>query len=94
MFTLQTMRIHLSTPLSAPPDWVAAQLQSTAVFRHITAPLVRFRPAHGKAWPTHWAPGDLPLQMSLLGVLPMGTHTVHISIEPPSTPRGLACNAR
>lgn len=78
------MRVQLSTPLSAPPEWVAAQLQSTAVFRHITAPLIQFRPAQGKEWPTHWAPGELALHMRLLGVLPMGPQTVRISIEPPT----------
>jgi len=82
------MRISLSTALSAPPEWVAAQLQSTAVFRHITAPLVRFRPTGGVRWPTHWSPGDLSLQMWLLGLLPMGPQTVRISIEPPPQPGG------
>ncbi len=76
------MRVRLSTPLNAPPEWVAAQLQSTAVFRHITAPLVRFKRLGGAPWPTHWSPGDLPLQMRLLGLLPMGSQTVRISIEP------------
>ena len=76
------MRVHLSTPLSAPPEWVAAQLQSTAVFRHITAPLIQFHPARGTEWPTHWAPGELALHMRLLGVLPMVPQTVRISIEP------------
>mgnify|MGYP006177865411 CR=1 FL=1 len=66
------MRVHLSTPLNAPPDWVAAQLQSTAVFRHITAPLVRFKRPGGAPWPVHWSPGDLRVQMWLLGLLPMG----------------------
>src|SRR3989344_27736 len=78
------MRVHLSTPLSAPPEWVAAQLQSSAVFRHITAPLIQFHPARGTEWPTHWAPGELALHMRLLGVLPMGPQTVRISIAPPA----------
>lgn len=76
------MRVRLSTPLAAPPEWVAAQLQSTAVFRHITAPLVHFTPAKGETWPTTWSPGELSLHMRLLGVLPMGPQTVRISIEP------------
>ena len=76
------MRVRLSTPLNAPPEWVAAQLQSTAVFRHITAPLVRFKRPGGAPWPSHWSPGDLPLQMRLLGLLPMGSQTVRVSIEP------------
>ena len=77
------MRVHLSTPLNAPPDWVAAQLQSTAVFRRITAPLVRFKRPGGAPWPAHWSPGDLRVQMWLLGLLPMGSQTVRISIEAP-----------
>ncbi|RZJ11815.1 MAG: DUF3703 domain-containing protein [Acidovorax sp.] len=76
------MRVRLSTPLAAPPEWVAAQLQSTAVFRHITAPLMHFKPAKGTPWPTTWSPGELSLHMRLLGVLPMGPQTVRISIEP------------
>ena len=82
------MRVHLSTPLNAPPDWVAAQLQSTAVFRHITAPLVRFKRPGGAPWPTHWSPGNLRVQMWLLGLLPMGPQTVRISIEAPAQAGG------
>lgn len=78
------MRVHLSTPLSAPPEWVAAQLQSTTVFRHITAPLVQFRPVQGAQWPACWTVGELALQMWLFGVLPIGRQTVRISIEPPA----------
>ena len=44
------MRVRLSTRLAAPPEWVLAQLQSTQIFRHITAPLVRFAPAQGAPW--------------------------------------------
>ena len=77
------MRVHLSTRLNAPPEWVATQLQSTAVFRHITAPLMRFRPVQGARWPAHWEQGEFALDMRLLGVLPMGSQTVRISIEPP-----------
>lgn len=82
------MRVRLSTPLNAPPDWVAAQLQSTAVFHHITAPLVRFRLPGGAPWPAHWSPGELRVQMWLLGLLPMGPQTVRISIEAPAQAGG------
>lgn len=82
------MHVRLSTRLTAPPDWVAAQLQSTAVFRHIAAPLVRFKPAGGTPWPTHWSEGELPLQMWLLGLVPMGPQTVRISVEPPQQTDG------
>lgn len=76
------MQIRLSTTLDAPPDWVATHLQSTAVFRSITAPLLRFQPAHGTTWPARWAPGETQLRMQLLGVVPLGRHTVRISVHP------------
>ncbi|WP_436146893.1 DUF3703 domain-containing protein [Acidovorax sp. LjRoot194] len=76
------MRVHLATRLDAPPDWVARQLHTTAAFRHVTAPLMRFQPANGEPWPTHWTAGTLELHMWLLGVVPMGSQTVCISIEP------------
>ena len=83
LFAVLTALAQLLLPLLARhPEWVAAQLQSTAVFRHITAPLVRFTRPGGAPWPSHWSPGDLPLQMWLLGLLPMGSQTVRISIEP------------
>ena len=82
------MRMRLSTTLNAPPEWVAAHLQSTAVFRHITAPLVRFAPAGGAAWPARWEPGSLQVRMRLLGTLPMGAQTVRIALESPAEPGG------
>lgn len=78
------MRVRLSIILDAPPEWVAKQLQSTAVFRHITAPLVRFKPAPGSMWPTHWTPGEMRLRVWLVGILPMGSQTVRILVEPPT----------
>lgn len=50
--------------------------------------MVYFRPAQGRAWPSHWGPGELPLRMRLLGVLPMGSQTVRVSLEPPEDPSG------
>lgn len=82
------MRVTLSTPLDAPPEWVAAHLQSTAVFRHITAPLVHFSPPGDTVWPRLWAPGNFEVRMRLLGWLPMGPQTVRISIEAPAEPGG------
>lgn len=80
--------VRVSTTLDAPAPWVAAQLQSTAVFRHITAPLLHFAPVGGP-WPAHWAPGDtLVLRMALFGLLPLGRQTVRIRVEAPAEPGG------
>lgn len=76
------MRVRLSTRLEASPDWVALQLQSTKVFRHITAPVMGFAPANGTAWPAHWTVGALELDMWFLGWVPLGSQSVRISIEP------------
>ena len=81
-------RVRVSTTLDAPVPWVVEQLQSTAVFRHITAPLLRFTPVEG-AWPERWAPGGtLVLRMALFGVLPLGRQTVRIRLEAPAGPGG------
>jgi hypothetical protein len=80
--------VRVSTTLDAPATWVAQQLQSTAVFRHITAPLLRFTPVDS-AWPTHWTPGDtLVLRMALFGLLPLGRQTVRIRVEASAEPGG------
>lgn len=78
------MRIRLSTTLNAAPEWVAAQLQTTALFRHITAPILHFSPAGGAAWPAHWTLGEMVLHMRLWGALPLGRQTVRISVQAPA----------
>jgi len=73
-----SLRIRLTTTLPAPAAWVAQELQTTALFRHITAPLLRFAPVHGP-WPLHWPTGDTELRFALFGLLPMGRQTARIS---------------
>jgi hypothetical protein len=80
-----TMRICLTTRLPAPAGWVAAQLQTTAVFRHITAPLLRFTPVHGP-WAAHWPLGATELRFALFGLLPLGRQTARISVHTPDIP--------
>ena len=82
------MRVSISTHLDAEPQWVAAQLQSTAVFRHIAAPLLTFGTATGAPWPRLWPPGELHMHMRLLGLLPLGRQTVRICTEPSLEPGG------
>lgn len=82
------MRVHIATVLNAPPEWTVTQVQSTAVFRHITAPLMRFTLAPGARWPAQWAPGEVTVHLWLLGFVPLGSQTVRISVEPPPTGSG------
>ncbi len=76
-----TVRIRLTTTLPVPAAWVATQLQTTDLFRHITAPLLRFAPVHGP-WPAEWPMGDTELRFALFGLLPMGRQTARISVHP------------
>ncbi|MDP4074304.1 hypothetical protein [Acidovorax sp. A1169] len=76
-----SLRIRLTTTLPAPADWVATQLQTTALFRYITAPLLQFATVQGP-WPTHWPLGDTELRFALFGLLPMGRQTARISVHP------------
>lgn len=76
-----SLRVCLTTTLPAPADWVAAQLQTTALFRHITAPLLRFGTMQGP-WPEHWPLGDTELRFALFGLVPMGRQTARISLHP------------
>lgn len=80
-----SLRICLTTTLPAPAAWVAAQLQTTALFCHITAPLLRFGMVQG-AWPAHWPMGDTELRFALFGLLPMGRQTARISVHAPDIP--------
>jgi hypothetical protein len=73
--------IRLTTTLPATADWVATQLQTTALFRYITAPLLQFATVHGP-WPTHWPLGDTELRFALFGLVPMGRQTARISQHP------------
>ncbi len=79
------LRVCLTTTLPAPAEWVATQLQTTALFRHITAPLLRFAPVHGP-WPAHWPMGDTELRFALFGLLPLGRQTARISVHPCGIP--------
>lgn len=75
------LRIRLTTTLPAPADWVAKELQTTALFRYITAPLLQFTTVRGP-WPAHWPLGDTELRLALFGLLPIGRQTARISVHP------------
>lgn len=79
-----SLRICLTTTLPAPADWVAAQLQTTALFRYITAPLLQFAAVQGP-WPDHWPLGDTELRFALFGLIPMGRQTARISVHAPDS---------
>lgn len=76
-----SVRIQLTTTLPAPAEWVANELQTTALFRYITAPLLQFATVHGP-WPTRWPQGDTELRFALFGLVPMGRQTARISVHP------------
>lgn len=53
------------------------QLQRPTSFQKVTFPLMRFRPQASEGFPVRWMEGDsYRLVMYLLGVIPLGHHTI------------------
>lgn len=75
--------VELTTWLDAPPETVWEHAQTSALLRHVAAPLVRLVPRSG-AFPRRWRPGEHRAWMFLCGFLPLGWQA--IGIEYPEAP--------
>ncbi|AUX70782.1 hypothetical protein CHX26_03060 [Porphyrobacter sp. HT-58-2] len=73
----------MTTSLSCTPDEAWAKVKTSALLQHIAAPLIRFTPKGGKAFPAVWEPGEYRAWMWLFGVLPIGWQAVVISAPEP-----------
>lgn len=51
-----------------------------ALFLHVAAPLVRFRPMASTQFPQRWSEGEYRGSMRLFGVLPMGWQAIVIEL--------------
>ncbi|WP_199797839.1 hypothetical protein [Porphyrobacter sp. HT-58-2] len=76
-------QVVLTTSLSCTPDEAWAKVKTSALLQHIAAPLIRFTPKGGKAFPAVWEPGEYRAWMWLFGVLPIGWQAVVISAPEP-----------
>lgn len=75
--------VELSSTLDCTPDEAWDRVSTSALLLHIAAPLIRFTPKGGKAFPAIWEPGEYRAWMWLLGVLPIGWQAVVISKPEP-----------
>ncbi|USB31931.1 hypothetical protein [Paenibacillus sp. YPG26] len=59
------------------PERLWEHLQSPATFQMVSAPLMAFRSRDTGGYPPRWAEGSsYPLRMYMLGVVPLGHHTI------------------
>lgn len=73
------MHLRLETTLPAPADWVWQQVQTCALLRRVTWPLLTFSPAGTTPLPPSWTVGICcELKLHLFGLLPLGQHTIRI----------------
>jgi hypothetical protein len=79
------MKIDLSTHIRLPPNQVWSAVQRPELLAHIAAPLIRFSPQHGKAWPDQFV-ADIPVAANLwlFGFIPLGPQWIVPSLHPPA----------
>jgi len=79
------MRVLLKLVLDCDPDAAWQALRSPKVFRAVAAPFSYFTSLEPGGFPESWAAGDHPVQVSALGLVPVGEQVITISFP---TPRG------
>lgn len=72
------MKVSLHTILDAPVAQCWAAAQKPALFVHISAPVVGFRPKDPPVLPGTWSEGRYLVTMLLFGVLPIGEQWIVI----------------
>ena len=73
------MTVHVQSVFDCPPDKVWAELQKSALHREIIRPLMRFRSLDVPDASECWTQGStFHFRIYLLGVIPLGKHTIFI----------------
>ncbi|MCU1446186.1 hypothetical protein [Cryobacterium sp.] len=75
------MRVLLKEILDCPPDAAWRALASPAVFREVSGPLMGVESLETTGFPTQWEPGEHPVAMSGLGVLPLGEQMIRLNMR-------------
>jgi hypothetical protein len=75
------MRVLLKEILDCPPDAAWRALASPAVFREVSGPLMGVRSLEQNGFPTRWEPGEHPVAMSGLGVVPLGEQMIRLDMR-------------
>ncbi len=78
------MRVHVQSILDCPPEKVWDEVQTSAVFLKIIRPLAKVVPVDPPTFPPRWQEGaTLRCKTYLFGLIPLGTHTLHLErIDP------------
>jgi len=74
------MRILLKFVIDCDPDAAWRAVHSPRAVAELYGPFVDLEPMDPAGLPTAWTPGlDVPVQMSALGLVPMGQQLIHTS---------------
>lgn len=83
------MRILLKLVVDCDADAAWRALHSPRAVAELYGPLVDLSPLEAKGLPTTWEPGaDIPVQLSVSGLVPLGRQLIHVSDVRASDPRG------
>ena len=83
------MRILLKLVIDSDADAAWRALHSPRAVAELYGPFVDMVPLERKGMPTSWSPGDdVPVQLSAMGLLPMGRQLIHASERVVDEPDG------
>ena len=74
------MRVLLKEILDCPPDAAWRALQSPAVFREVSSPLISVESLEADGFPLTWEPGEHPVELTALGLVPMGKQVIRLAM--------------
>ncbi|MDJ0325010.1 hypothetical protein QMG61_14690 [Cryobacterium sp. PH31-AA6] len=74
------MRVLLKEILDCSPDAAWRALRSPAVFREVSSPVVNAASLEAGGFPTVWEPGDHPVSLTALGLVPMGEQVIRLTM--------------
>jgi hypothetical protein len=73
------MRVLLKETLDCTPDAAWRAIHSPAVFREVSSPVMTVESLEADGFPTVWEPGEHPVSMRGLGLVPLGMQVIRLS---------------
>lgn len=73
------MRVLLKQTLDCTPDAAWRAIHSPAVFREVSSPVMTVESLEADGFPTVWEPGEHPVSMRGLGLVPLGLQVIRLS---------------
>jgi hypothetical protein len=73
------MRVLLKETLDCTPDAAWRAIHSPAVFREVSSPVMTVESMEADGFPTVWEPGEHPVSMRGLGLVPLGMQVIRLS---------------